>query len=629
MKICLFLLAAALLTLGHWFKTLRWQQFVSVYEDSRRKSLMNALAAGYLVNFCLPLHAGDLLRTWMAGRHMKNGIGLSLATVFVDRFLDVVTTGLFFLALALARPAADLGRAAVSYGVLISVLLALLALAVWLRAPLKRCVGRFCGLFNARLERCLLLFFWALISACKDMRSRLNKWTLLRNTALMWGCYFASYGLLARLLDWPFAQILLMLFGSDSLRSSTLLTVLSSGAAPYVTGIWSLYLLLPLAVLLLLAALKLHVPGQARSGAVALIPQAERAAQLQFLRQYFDGGIREYLQDYIAMNRDVTILRDLSAGSAATTMLCLRDQNLFYRKYAFGQDGKKLWQQAQWIRAHSRELPLPEILGETQGPESYCYDMAYRTSSVNFFEYIHCHSTEESWQMLSAILETLRTRLYRDARPAEPPVIRQYVAEKVEKRLRDVLEAGELKALTQGDTICINGAAYRNLPALLGLFSRENLLQVFAEDPVTEIHGDLTIENLVADPAAPQGFYLIDPNTGNVLDSPYLDYSKLLQSLHGKYEFLRMVSDYEVSPGSVEFLFSYTTNYARLYERYDRWLTETFSPAQVRSIYCHELVHWLRLMPYQLKKAGKRAAVYYAAFILVLNDVAARLEEAQ
>ena len=51
------------------------------------------------------------------------------------------------------------------------------------------------------------------------------------------------------------------------------------------------------------------------------------------------------------MNRGITILEDYSAGSNATTMLCMDTQSTFYRKYAFGKDGAKLAEQLDWLRA--------------------------------------------------------------------------------------------------------------------------------------------------------------------------------------------------------------------------------------------------------------------------------------
>ena len=36
----------------------------------------------------------------------------------------------------------------------------------------------------------------------------------------------------------------------------------------------------------------------------------------------------------------------------------------------------------------------------------------------------------------------------------------------------------------------------------------------------------------------------------------------------------------------------------------------------------HEVIHWLRLMPYKLAKDRKRAPMFYAGLVMVANDVA-------
>ncbi|MDO5311294.1 MAG: hypothetical protein Q4E94_05255, partial [Clostridia bacterium] len=63
-----------------------------------------------------------------------------------------------------------------------------------------------------------------------------------------------------------------------------------------------------------------------------------------------------------------------------------------------------------------------------------------------------------------------------------------------------------------------------------------------------------------------------------------------------------------------------------LYKNFDAYLYEKFSYSQVKSIYYHEIVHWLRLMPYKIKKDGKRAALFYAGMIIIMNDIIERFE---
>lgn len=36
----------------------------------------------------------------------------------------------------------------------------------------------------------------------------------------------------------------------------------------------------------------------------------------------------------------------------------------------------------------------------------------------------------------------------------------------------------------------------------------------------------------------------------------------------------------------------------------------------------HEVVHWLRLMPYKLARDRKRAPMFYAGLVMVANDAA-------
>ena len=51
----------------------------------------------------------------------------------------------------------------------------------------------------------------------------------------------------------------------------------------------------------------------------------------------------------------------------------------------------------------------------------------------------------------------------------------------------------------------------------------------------SDIHGDFTIENIVClkeNTVREKDYYIIDPNTGNIHESPYLDYAKLFQLIH-------------------------------------------------------------------------------------------------
>ena len=62
-----------------------------------RGRMLRGMAGGYALNFVLPFHLGDVFRAVFTGRRMKSGIGFSLATVIMDRFLDVWFVALGFI----------------------------------------------------------------------------------------------------------------------------------------------------------------------------------------------------------------------------------------------------------------------------------------------------------------------------------------------------------------------------------------------------------------------------------------------------------------------------------------------------------------------------------------------------
>ena len=90
-------------------------------------------------------------------------------------------------------------------------------------------------------------------------------------------------------------------------------------------------------------------------------------------------------------------------------------------------------------------------------------------------------------------------------------IIRKYLNLKVQKII---------KRLLKYDEIYINGKAYKNLPYYLKFLSKEYLYEIFKNDSYSELHGDLTIENIVCtrNKNSEDGFYIIDPNTGNLHD---------------------------------------------------------------------------------------------------------------
>ncbi len=640
MSVVSLVLAIILMSFAHFLRLLRWELFIKVYEKPDRKRLLFALSSGYILNSFLPYKLGDLFRGFVAGHNTKNGKALGLSTVIVDRYLDIFFVGLIFLVLSFVLKDEPSFVSASRFYIIVFFSLILITLLVFLfRNILKKLVRFFAGLFNARIEGSLLRFAWALIWNFKDIVLKINKFKLIALSIGMWIVYIASYAAFAYFytslgLKTEWTDIFLMLFGENGVKASTIMLSLITGEVEKGQLWFVVFMFAPLLILLLVSVLLKRFKASDIDNAeyLNLLPQLNPEERLVFLDKYFAGENREYVDNYLKINQGISIVRDYSAGSNATTMLCVDKDTTFFRKYAFGKDAGKLVSQIEWIEANKFKLPLSTIL-KSDYNELYCYyDMSYDSSAVGMFEYAHSMPIEKSVSVLFEIFDKLEGSIYKDnASKATDEAINEYIREKVARNLERIKASRKLKNLYEYDTVVINGKSYKNLSFFEKYLTEEYLKTVFSDDSVSVIHGDLTLENIVCvrRDGEKDDFYLIDPNTGNILESSNIDYAKVLQSLHGGYEFLMSVKHVNVLDNKIDYLFTPSSVYEKLYEETDEYFKTHFSQNRVKSIYFHEIINWLRLIPYKVDKDYHTAPAFYAALVMILNDVFDRFIEGE
>lgn len=88
--------ATALTIVILWLRALRWGVLLRSVKPVSARSLFRVTAIGYLVNYILPVRAGELARAHLIG--IREGIvrSTAFATVVVDRLLDVLGIILIF-----------------------------------------------------------------------------------------------------------------------------------------------------------------------------------------------------------------------------------------------------------------------------------------------------------------------------------------------------------------------------------------------------------------------------------------------------------------------------------------------------------------------------------------------------
>ena len=624
MLVCLFSLAVFLMVLGHIFKAKRWALFISVYEKSNTLNLWNALSIGHILNSVLPIRIGDVFRIFYAGKKLKNGKSFSFATVVADLYVELLTVGFIFIILSCnykEKTDLEFVKNIYIFSCLATILITIFACIF--RKAIKLFIAKIASVFNAKIEFNILFASYLALASIKDIVLKINKYKFIFYTIIMWIGYLTSYYVFSLALknvtpNYNFADIFVSFFTGINLYSINNEFFL----------LWSGYLILPLLITFLCSILVKERQDDVENYKSTL-PQLNESDKLAFLKTYYAEENRDALRTYLEINNDVTILEDKSAGSNASTLLVMANNGeMFFRKYAFNDDSIKLIEQIDWIKSHFGRIPLPNILNVKKKKNFVSYDMPASTNFLSYFEFIHTMPFSYSSKVLDKVLNDIRNNIHNEnLRKADSETVKKYIQSKVTKNLKIILNDDKyIKDLEEYNEIIVNGVNLKNLKYYEKVFNENNLQEIFINDSYSDIHGDLTIENIICASnfdfkRSSIDYYFIDPNSGNIHESPFLDYAKLLQSLHGKYEFLMMVKDVKIQKNVVNFMLTKSEMYAKLYEKFENFLFESFSYNEVRSIYYHELVHFLRLMPYKIRKNEKLAVVFYTGLLKVLNDI--------
>jgi hypothetical protein len=618
--------AVAMLLAAHLVRALR---HAMLFPERIRPStfhLMVGLSIAYVLNALIPFRAGEAARAFYISMRAEQRLGRVAATVIAERLSDVVFVVIVMIGIPLV--AIRYGEAALGHAAFLAAGAAvLLAAAAALRSSAR--VRRLCwagaSIFNDRILHLLADFFWSTARLVTSSTLLRGRYLLL--TGLMWSSYFASYALLSRAIGLDLATVGMVLLGSP-------LSALATGAV----GLAAILVLFTstTAILVLLYGLAVDRSGILRSFRAAArfgLPSGSRDEVLgdafvngedyrSVLRAHFTASEPTAAEFGLHGIDGAIVHRILPGGSDALTAVVECEGGLRIRKFATGAPAAKLAEQAAWLKANRDSLPLPPLIGEHQGEAKYRYDMPFVASARDFYEVIHTAPAETARGHLSRVVDAMAA--YHDAHrrgPAPEEAIARYVAEKVVANARAALDFARLRL---PEDYTINGE-----PFALAEWERLTdpawaAAQIRSRD-TTRIHGDLTIENVIICPDTPGGWYLIDPNNGNIFDTELIDWAKLMQSLHLGYEALnRGAAAARLRDGGIDVLFSRSRAYADLHAHFTGLLEERFGEAALREIAFHEIVNYLRLIPYKIRRSPSNALTFFAGASLLIREYEAR-----
>lgn len=100
----LFIPAISVMFVSHWLRSVRWRYFLKSIRTVRISRLFSATLIGYMGNSILPAHLGEVFRANVVGRNESIPTSSVLATVVIERIIDVLTLLIIMLVAVFAYP---------------------------------------------------------------------------------------------------------------------------------------------------------------------------------------------------------------------------------------------------------------------------------------------------------------------------------------------------------------------------------------------------------------------------------------------------------------------------------------------------------------------------------------------
>ena len=627
--------AIGLLLVGHLFRVFRWSLLLNPFVSASRREYFVSLSLGYFLNFLVPFKIGEIGRALVFKRLTGMPLSYILFSIIYDRVFDIwailvlqlVLVGLGVFPLSLLHVSVSL------CGVL------MLLVLCGSNRVFKRVIWSFAAVFNESIRRHVLTFFWSGTVLTRVLVKEVSLVRVLGYTLLMWGAYVGSIFALVKAFDISpvmsgFYDLFEGLYLADELaKSGAHIVGVLDRLNPFFEHHYWVYFsvaLMPLLVcsvyILVSMSWKQNPVKVLLSGSDVLFGSSDETKRvihianqsdfLAFLDRFFlDDTVEGVLSSY-THNQDVLVLKDLSGGSEATTVLAQKEGQVFVRKYATGEGAEKLKDQFEWLSEYADQLPVSKVLSSSDKGTFFSYDMAIEPGVGSLFEYAHQYGLDKTKEVLTSVLESVSTTLHSQTVNRESGAD-EYVLLKWIGVMKQVKVWAQSEGLWDVE-LTINQVQYPSAQALYEALTMTDLLTTLNGLDSVAVHGDLTFENIIVTSSGEH--YVIDPNPQTLFSPALLDIAKLYQSLHLGYEFLGKLQGVTVARDSIDYLDQRSNVYVELKQSLDEWVDNTYGKAAQPIVTVLEMIHYARLLPYKIKRKDPLAVVYFSCLIRLMKE---------
>ena len=180
-------LASFLALLAVWVRAVRWGYLFPA--GSRPAGLFSATMIGYMANNILPLRAGEIIRVYVVAQRSAGNIWTALATLVVERLLDVFSLVVVLAGLILVIPVPRrLQWAALGFLVIDLAAMGALAAVAGKPATGRALIARLAGRWPP-IERRLARIFEAFVRGLTVARNPRHLFSIFAISVLLWFIY--------------------------------------------------------------------------------------------------------------------------------------------------------------------------------------------------------------------------------------------------------------------------------------------------------------------------------------------------------------------------------------------------------------------------------------------------------
>jgi hypothetical protein len=620
----LFASATVVLFCAHVLRSARHALLFPASNALPRFDLLLGLSLSYAVNALLPFRIGEVVRAVFVAIRCRFRISYVSATIVAERLSDIVVVVAASLAFAVVT--GDGINATTTTLTAAGVVLVGSALAIARIRAARHCLWYLASIFNDGIRSALVDFFWSYAQIVS--RGELVGRRYLAMTAGMWLLYFAAYGLFSQAVGLSLADVSYALLGAP-LRP-LVEQILGSEVSPASFALLA-FTALPIVGVIVYGAIRERKDIQPtldmirRFGFTSVGMSQPITRELfrdqehydEFLHSHF-GALNHVVSTFGMSGVGDAVVHKLFAGGSDAITALVESRNVFViRKFAQDAAAAKLDVQADWLRRYRADLSLTDVLS-VQRQDKHCrYDMPYLISAHDFYEAIHTRPLASSKRILIEVIDAMAAFHDRTATgDAADSAVDGYLQSKAIANAERILSFAFLSF--PGEDYSINGKTYS-----LGDWERLRDLdwlraQVLSRDTCV-IHGDLTIDNIIAADEREPGWYLIDPNPDNIFDTPLIDWSKLMQSLNLGYESLSRGNVSRLRGNEIHLDFTRSGAYAELHDLARDKLIQRLGAERMREVAFHELVNYLRLTPYKIRQSPHKGLTFLACSSILLR----------